>query len=177
MKSATEWGDDLDRRPVATIFKAAVLGTLGILAIIAIVGLLTTGSVFFQAGGAKLTNKARETLIVFNPERTLATYEGFYETCNTYNATLANARDAETSAAARQKDYDPSADPFGNEQTSINAIRENARALRNQARDLAATYNASSSANTRAPFKAAELPYSLDGTTPAQCGTPKEGNR
>lgn len=179
MKSASQWGDDLERRPVFTLFKAAVIGTLAVLAIIALVGVLTTGSVFFQAGSAKLTNKARETLIVFNPERTLATYEGFYTTCNSYNATLANAHDAEAEAVSRQKNYDPTTDPFGNEQKSIGAIRENARGLRNTARDLAAEYNAASSANTRAPFKAAELPYTLDanGQEPANCGSGKEGKR
>jgi hypothetical protein len=135
--------------------------------------------VFWQGERAELTNPAREKAIVFDPNRTLNTYEGFYDSCNLYNATVQNANDAQESAERRESSYDANADTFGTQRKSIDAQFENARAIRSQARNIAAEYNADSSANTRAPFKAAELPYNLptDGGTTVECGTAKEGGR
>lgn len=176
------WDDresEFEAKPLRTSLKWALGATLVVLAVAALIGVATTGSVFFTGEAAKRTNPAREKAIVFDPNRSLATYEGFYSTCNTFNAAILNAADAKAEAASREKAYRKSTDPFGNERRSISALRENARGLRNRARDLAATYNADSSANTRAPFKAADLPYTLDpaGGEQAKCGTHKEAGR
>lgn len=178
-RSADQWGRDAEERPAATIFKAALLVTLGVLALTALVGVITTGSVFFQAGAAKITNKARETIIVYNPERTLSTYEGFYRACNQYNALVIAADEKLAGAKQAEKSYNPDTDPFGNAQRDVQEQYADARGTRQVAQQEAAAYNADASANTRAPFKAAELPYALDATakTPAQCGTGKEGTR
>lgn len=179
MKSVDQWGDDLERRPVLTLFKALVIGTIAVLAITALVGVATTGSVFFKAGAAKVTNKARETIIVFNPDRTLSTYEGFYKSCNDYNSFVIAANEKQAAAEQAQKDYTSDSDPFGNAQKDVQQQFADARGTRQVAQQEAAAYNAASSANTRAPFKAAELPYTLDATAKdlAECGTAKEGSR
>jgi hypothetical protein len=162
---------------------AWIAGVIGFIALL-FVGLLLGG--VLQVGGAeiqgeadRLSNSGREKSIVFDPNRTLNTYEGFYNKCNLYNATVLDAEAAEEEVAAREKTYDAESDDFGTEKKAINGLRENARGLTNQARDIASQYNADSSASTRAPFKAAELPYQLDprGAELAQCGSPKEGER
>ena len=179
MKSIDDWGNDAEKRPAWVVFKIALLGTIFVLALTALVGVATTGSVFFKAEAAKITNKARETVIVFDPNRTLATYEGFYKTCNQFNALVIAADDKLAGAKQAEKSYDPDADPFGNAQKDIQQQYADARGTRQVAQQEAAEYNAASSANTRAPFKAAELPYTLDQSakTVAQCGTGKAGTR
>lgn len=177
-----EWdrrAERFDKRPLRETIRWALGSVLVVAVVIAAVGLISTGSIFFQGEAAQLTNRSREKIVVFDPNRTLSTYEGFYALCNEFNANIIKAKDAATEAAQREKSYNAKGDPFGDDRKSITAVREDARALRNQARNLAAQYNADSAANTRAPFKAADLPYTLDagGSEKAACGTSKEAGR
>lgn len=181
-KEYPSWEDrekEIEAKPFQVSLKWALGATVIVLAVVALVGVASTGSVFFKGEAAEITNPAREKAIVFDPNRSLSTYEGFYDSCNAFNAAIIAASDASNEAKTREKTYSAKADPFGNERKAISGIRENARGLRNQARDLAAKYNADSSANTRAPFKAADLPYTLDpaGAEKAECGTSKEPGR
>lgn len=162
---------------------AWVLGIVGLVVFVVVImllaGVLTVGGSAIQGETDKQANPHREKSIVFDPNRTLSTYEGFYDKCNLYNATVNNAADALDEAEAADKRYDADADTFGTQREEIEAKFENARGIRSNARNIAADYNADSSANTRAPFKAAELPYTLptDGESPVECGTAKEGGR
>lgn len=162
---------------------AWILGILGFIVLVVVIllvgGVLSVGGSAIQGEVDKQANPHREKSIVFNPDRTLSTYENFYDLCNNFNRDIENAADALADYEDREKSYDKEADPFGQERQSITALRENARGLRNQARDKAAQYNADSSKNSRAPFKAADLPYTLDpqGQEKADCGTQKEGTR
>jgi hypothetical protein len=142
-------------------------------------GVFSVGGAAIQGEVDKQANPHREKSIVFDPNRTLSTYEGFYDLCNNYNADVQDAADAKAEYESREKSYDKESDPFGQERQSITALRENARGLRNQARDKAAQYNSDSSKNSRAPFKAADLPYTLpaNGKETVECGSQKEGTR
>jgi hypothetical protein len=178
----TTWEDreeSFERRPFWESLKWILGGTAIFLIVVAFVGLASTGSVFFKGEAAKLTNPAREKAIIFDPNRTLSTYESFYDTCTAYNAALLNAQDAKAEAARRRESYSPESDPFGNEQRAISALSEAARSQRNIARHLAGLYNADAAKNSRGPFRASDLPYNLDATSTqsAQCGTPKESTR
>ncbi len=178
----TDWDDRakrLERRPLRTTLQWVLGGAVVLVVVSALLGLITTGSIFFQGEAAKLTNPAREKIVVFDPNRTISTYEGFYRLCNEFNANIVKAKDAAAEAKSREEAYDAATDPFGTDRKSIVAVSEDARALRNVARGLAAEYNADASANTRAPFRAADLPYTLDasGAEKATCGTSKEAGR
>lgn len=105
-RSANQWGKDFEERPARTVWKVAAIAVALVVALTILASLLSTGTVFFEAGKAKVTNKARETILVFDPNRTLATYEAFYRTCNEYNAAVIQAADAQAEARARQQDYD-----------------------------------------------------------------------
>lgn len=142
----------------------------------------------FTIFGAKLkaeTDKAtlrdREISQTHQPANSIANYESFYNDCTSIVALNEQIVSAKTELDQRVKAYDAVAkanDSFGNEAKSINTMRTQISSLEAQRSQVAQSYNARSSQATRAEFKAAELPPSINAPyTSVQCGTAKEGTR
>lgn len=157
-------------------------GTLGALALIFVLmtlgGVITVGGAGIQGKVDQMANPGREKSILFNPNNSIGTYEQFYDDCRAVVALNAKIDNMQRELRERSAAYNPKADSFGNEQKAIGSLRTNITGLRNQQADVAEQYNAKSSQTTRAQFKAADLPYTIDlPYEDIECGSPKEANR
>jgi hypothetical protein len=112
---------------------------------------------------------------VTDPDRLIATYEGYYDRCTAvvaYDANIADARRAVEAERQRQDRKGSDSDPLGLGAQELQRLQTNLDGLTQRRRELAAEYNSQSLQITRlnGVTKGADLPARIEeGTTP-QCG-------
>lgn len=163
MRTAADWADEFERRPALAVLKVALIATLIVAAVLGLVGLLTTGSVFFQAEKAEVTRDARQRIIVNDPQRALGDYERFYEDCQAVlrlNAQIVEADRRARDLRGELREFGD--DQFGRGRQELSDTRAQASALRDQREQVAAGYNARArQTRSRGQFRAADLPYQV----------------
>lgn len=152
-----------------------------VLVITALVGLLSTGSPFFDAFQAKLTAHARVTTKVYNPDNIIGQVNFFTTTCENvtrdYNNwhTNESSYQQELALARTASNAGDQVDAQGQAQQLANYV---SGALTNLQNDAAA-YNARSINYTANPFKShglprritvPSIPAALNHWTPPSCG-------
>lgn len=163
--------EDAGRHPGFTLLRWALTGTLIVLACIALVGLLTTGSVFFRAAAAKRTISARVATQVYTPENAIAQIAFFHDTCQ-------QAVAQQQIVANNQARYDAdlkasrSPDPIRQQQaeTQLAQDQQDVAGARNVLASTVAAYNSRSAQSTANVFKGSNLPERLSVNDSISCG-------
>lgn len=118
-----------------------------------------------------LSRPAQIATRVTDPNRLIATYEGYYDKCTAvvaYDANIADAQQAYDDA----KDQAAKDDPLGLKAQDVQQARTDLQGLKQRRREVAAEYNSQSLQITRLNglTKGDDLPARIDeGATP-QCG-------
>jgi cell division septation protein DedD len=172
VKSADQWGRDAEQRPVFTIFKAALIGTILVLGILAVVGLATTGSIFFQGEAAKKTVGERTNTQVFTPENKIAQIAFFHNTCNTVNAQLRIAENIQAQIKLDERAASTASSPIEQQRASdqLSQDAQNLSGAENVVQTTAADYNSRSRQSTANVFKSTGLPDQITIPNPITPG-------
>lgn len=156
-------------------------GLAAIVGLILVIGLLTTGNAFFQAGIAKVTAAPKVTQKVYEPENIIAKVHFFTTTCEDVGRDYANWHSNEADYQ-RELQLSQTARTQGEATNANNAAQQLSTAVSGALQQLqqdAAAYNAESINYTANPFKTAGLPYriivpssptELNGWSPPSCG-------
>lgn len=171
MRSARDWEKDAEQRPAWTIAKAAIIGTLIVLVCVALVGILTTGSIFFRGEAAKRTVNERTNLKVFTPENKIAQIAFFHDACQTVNQQLRVVENNQARLEVDQKNAAFAKDPV-RQQVAIKSIetdQQDVTGAKNALVGTVATYNSRSRQSTADVFKDGGLPdqISIPADVPA----------
>lgn len=172
MRSANQWADDADRRPVWTLLKAAVIGTVIVLVCVALVGLATTGSVFFAGTAAKVTNPSRVQQKVYDPNNTIAQIAFFHNTCNTAAAQFRIVQNNQKRLKADEHAAQFATSPIQQQQAvdSLASDQTDVTGAQNALETTVADYNSRSAQSTANVFKDNDLPERLSADGPINCG-------
>jgi hypothetical protein len=157
------YADDYARHPVWNSIKLGLAGIVVIGVLAAIIGLISTGSVFFAASKAKFTAAPRVTQKVYAPDNVIANVAFFHDTCNAVSRDLQVYRNNEARYQADRNAARLQTDPL-QQAAAVNALsteQQDVTAALNAAQDAAASYNSASAQYTRNPFKDAGLPYRI----------------
>jgi hypothetical protein len=152
--------EQFHRHPFIKTAQYVVGAVLIVLVATAVVGLATTGSVFFQGAVAKHTVGARTKAKVFTPENKIAQIAFFHNTCNTAKAQLRivqnnqNRYDADLKAAQFAKD------PIRQQQAqnALSNDQQDITGAENVLQTTVADYNSRSAQSTANVFKGQNLP-------------------
>jgi len=109
---------------------------------------------------------------ITDPDRLIATYEGYYDKCTAVVALDGNAKTAEATYQEWRKSYDPKNDPLGLQAQEGQRLRTDRDGIRQRRREVAAAYNSQSLQITRLNglTKGSDLPTRIEeGVTP-RCG-------
>lgn len=166
-----KWGNDAGRHPWLTLLRWALAITLIVLACVALVGLLTTGSVFFKAAAAKRTIGARVTTQVYTPENAIAQIAFFHDTCQ---QAVAQQQIVTNNQARYDNDLKASrsTDPIRQQQAEVQLAQDqqDVAGAQNALASTVAAYNSRSAQSTANVFKNSDLPERLSANDTISCG-------
>jgi hypothetical protein len=158
-----EWPDWEQNPPgPRKVLKWVVIG------IVALFLLSAIGWIWSVTGGRAAQVAERVT----NPDRLIATYEGYYDKCTSVVKLDADAKAAQAELAAWEKAYSPEDDPFRLEAQEGARLRTNVQGIEQRRREVAAEFNSQSLQITRLNglTKGDDLPTKIEeGVTPT-CG-------
>jgi hypothetical protein len=145
--------------PLASLLFWGIGITAVVLVIVALVGLASTGSVFFKGAAAQKTVGARTKTQVFTPENKIAQIAFFHNTCNTAVAQLRIVKNNNARVTALQKAA-KSSDPIRQQQAqdSLSGAIDDATGAANVLQATVADYNSRSAQSTANVFKGNNLP-------------------
>jgi hypothetical protein len=138
-----------------------VLGAVAIVLVAtALIGLASTGSIFFQGEAAKHTVGARTNIKVYSPENKIAQIAFFHNTCNTAKAQLRIVQNNAAKEAADLKAASFASDPIRKQQAqdSLGQDAQDVTGAENVLQTTVADYNSRSAQSTANVFKGANLP-------------------
>lgn len=160
MRSADDWARDAEDRPVWTLVKAAVIGTALVLVCVGIVGLATTGNVFFQGEAAKKTVGERTNVKVFSPENKIAQIAFFHDTCTTAQAQVRIVKNNQRRLAADEHAarFATGAIRQQQAQEQLATDEQDVTGAENALQATVAAYNSRSAQSTANVFKGTGLP-------------------
>lgn len=170
--SRSNWddrADDFERHPVLQALKWGILVILVVAVLAGVVGLISTGSVFFEGAAAKVTNPSRVEKKVYDPNNTMAQVAFFHNTCNDVRTAFAQWQSAQEKVALDTK-RSTSNDPIKAQQAQ-NALDQDTQALIGTQQNIYSTandYNSRSGQYTANVFKDANLPERI--TPPVNVG-------
>lgn len=152
--------DQFERHPFLKTAQYVVGLVIIGLVVTAIVGLATTGSVFFQAAAAKHTVGARTDIKVYTPENKIAQIAFFHNTCNTAKAQLRIVQNNQDRYNADLKAAQFAKDPIRQQQAQNNLSQDEQDLVgaQNVLQTTVADYNSRSAQSTANVFKGANLP-------------------
>lgn len=164
--------DRAERHPFLSLFYWAAGITLVVLAITAIVGLATTGSVFFQAAAAKKTVGARTDIKVYTPENKIAQISFFHDTCQRVNALIVTVQNNQARYNADLRTAELSKDPVRQQQATDALTSDNSdvTGAKNALANAVADYNSRSRQSTANVFKGSGLPDQITLPNPLPAG-------
>lgn len=152
-----------DRHPVLAFLGWGITIIVCIAILAGVIGLISTGSVFFNAFAAKATNGARVQQQTYDPNNSIAQMAYFHNTCNDVKTEFANWQSAQEKVSLDDKAIQGN-DPIKAQQAQnqrdqdVQALIGSQQALYADAND----YNSRSGQRTAAPFKDAGLPYRIE---------------
>jgi hypothetical protein len=152
--------DEFEAHPWWVTLKWVVGVLVLVLVVAALVGVATTGSVFFEGEAAKHTVNSRTDKQVYSPENKQAQIAFFHNTCQDVNSQLAVIRNAQQTLATDEAAAKDVSDPL-QQQVAIKNIttdQQDLSAARDVAAKSAADYNSRSAQSTANVFKDAGLP-------------------
>lgn len=136
------------------------IGALFLLSFIGFIWSVTAGS------GAGVARR------VTDPDRLIATYEGYYDKCTSVVKLDADAKAAKAELAAWKESYDSKNDPLQLQAQEGARLRTNVTGIEQRRREIAAEFNSQSLQITRLNglTKGSDLPVQIEeGVTPT-CG-------
>src|SRR4051812_32654288 len=116
MPTVEQWVRSAERRPGLTLLAAGLALTFIALAIAAVVGLATTGSIFFKGEAAKKTVGAQTNRQVFTAQNKIAQIAFFHDTCNTAAAQVIVVRNNQARLQADERAARFAHDPLRRQQ-------------------------------------------------------------
>lgn len=152
-----------DRHPVLAVLGWGIIIIVVCAILAGVVGLISTGSVFFNAGAAKATNGARVQQRTYDPNNSIAQMAFFHNTCNDVRTDYANWQSAQQRVNLDMKKAQ-SNDPVKAQQAQ-NALDQDMQSLTGTQQLIYSTandYNSRSGQRTAAPFKDAGLPIRIE---------------
>jgi hypothetical protein len=155
--------DDFDRWPVMTTLKWGIIVIIVCAIFAALIGLITTGSVFFEGQAAKITNPSRVQKKVYDPNNTIAQIAFFHDTCNRVRTGFAQWQSAGEKVSLDVQGTH-SSDPIKAQQAQ-NALDQDTQALIGTQQNIYATandYNSRSAQSTANVFKDNNLPSRIE---------------
>jgi hypothetical protein len=163
MARPDEWPDWEDNPPgPRKVLKWVLIGVL-ILFVLSFLGFIWSITIGSAGGVAKR---------VTNPDRLIATYEGYYDKCTSVVKLDADAKAAKEELKVWTESYDKAADPFRLEAQEGARLRTNVTGIEQRRREVAADFNSQSLQITRLNglTKGDDLPTTIEeGVTPT-CG-------
>lgn len=163
-KRLEDEGEKFGRHPLLTTLRWGIAVLVVVAVLTAGAGLLTTGSVFFEAGRAKLVAGAEVTKKVYDPNNIIAQVNFFTQTCEDVHKDYANWKtnqgnferlQALTTTARTQGEAAEASSQASQASTYVAGALEQ---LQSDAHD----YDAKSINYTANPFKSAGLPYRIE---------------
>jgi hypothetical protein len=139
--------------------------------VIGIVALFVLGAISF-IWSVTVGSGATAVRRVTNPDRLIATYEGYYDKCTSVVKLDADAKAAKAEYTAWKESYDSKNDPFQLQAQEGARLRTNVTGIEQRRREVAAEFNSQSLQITRLNglTKGSDLPIKIEeGVTP-QCG-------
>lgn len=181
--SNRSWEDRADyaeTHPVLASLKWGIITIVVVAILLGVIGIISTGSVFFQGAAAKVTNPAQVQKKVYDPNNTIAQVAFFHDTCNGVRTAFAQWQSAQQKLTLDTKASN-SSDPIKAQQAQ-NALTQDTTALVGTQQNIYATannYNSRSGQYTANVFKDANLPEriappvnvgDLNSWSPPTCG-------
>lgn len=164
--------DFASRHPILALagWTAAIVAV--VLFVTAIVGLATTGSVFFQGKVAKLTNPSRVEQQVYDPNNTIAQIAFFHNTCQRVNSQLRIVENNHARLKADEHAASFAKDPIRQQQAvdSLSQDNQDLTGAMNALQATAADYNSRSAQSTANVFKSHNLPDRITLPDPIPAG-------
>lgn len=156
--------DQAERHPFLGLLYWGAGITAVILVITALVGVATTGSVFFQSAASNATLKSRENVQRNSTENAVTSIAFFHDQCNGVNAKLAIYRVNKDKALRLEKRAQSETDPLRRQQAVDQSDRSAADAdgALNAAIAAANDYNAKASNSLKAKFRESGLPERIN---------------
>lgn len=169
------WDDrsvEAEAHPFWTTLKWVLGVTVVVLIVVALVGLATTGSLFFQGEAAKHTVGARTNIKVYSPENKIAQIAFFHDTCNTANAQLRIVENNQDRLKTDTKAARSAQDPIRQQQASDSLVndQQDVTGALNALQATVANYNSRSAQSTANIFKDANLPERIVLPNPISAG-------
>lgn len=160
MKSADQWGQDVDNRPVFALVKAIAIGAIIVLVLVALTGLVTTGSIFFKGEAAKKTVGARTNVQVYSPENKIAQIAFFHNTCQDVNKQLRIVENNQARLTTDEHAAQFATDVIRQHQAEDSLIndQQDITGAQNVLQSTVADYNSRSAQSTANIFKTSGLP-------------------
>lgn len=155
--------DQFDRNPLTTILGWSIGIVLVTAVLVGVIGLIATGSVFFQGQAAQITNPSRVQQKVYDPNNTVAQIAFFHDTCNDVQTAFAQWQGAQQKVALDTTGT-RSSDPIKAQQAQ-DALDQDTQALIGTQQHIYATannYNSRSAQSTANVFKDSGLPNRIN---------------
>jgi hypothetical protein len=155
--------DYAERHPVLAVLGWGLIIILLVAIFAGVIGLISTGSVFFEGQAAKATNPSRVQKQVYDPNNTVAQIAFFHNTCAQVRTSFAQWQTAREKVDVDTKQAE-SSDPIKAQQAQ-NALDQDMQALVGTQQNIYATandYNSRSAQSTANVFKDSNLPARIE---------------
>lgn len=159
-----DWEQSFESRPWWTTMRGAIGIVVIVLVCIALVGLVSTGSVFFQGAANKATIDAQVQRDTYTSDNAFAQYGFFPQQCERVRASYLQWQNAVETLQQDQKAARLETDPIRRAQAlqALETDQEHVNGTANQISNAAADYNARAENVTANKFLAADLPPRID---------------
>lgn len=164
MKTTEDWLRDAERRPAWALLKSSVILVAIVLVCVALVGLATTGSVFFQGAAARRTVGSKTDVRVFSADNKIAQIAFFHDSCETVNRQLRVVENNRERLRADEHAARYATDPIARQQAidGLTADQQDVTGAQNALAATTADYNSRSAQSTASVFKDGGLPSRIN---------------
>lgn len=153
-----------ERHPILSLFWWGTGIVLALLAIAAVVGVATTGSIFFQSASSNLTVKPRVNIERNSTDNAVTSIEYFHNACGRVQTNIATYNNNKARADRFEKSAAQATDPIARQRATdlADQASTDATGALNQAVSAANDYNANTSNSLHAKFREQGLPDQIN---------------